>query len=262
MQLSHDVSCDIAVCPRDCQVGCDPSKGTCIDGWHPWGSCTKSCRDTLGANVAGTRTRSRDITRPPSHDHFQCATQTDVEPCNNHECQIPCVLGDWGAWEACTLHSSCPVGSVRRQRPVTTQPQYGADESCLSQLTQTKKWTLVPQYQTDCANLKAFVQEGQWSACDKNCKSGHQYRYVVRAMCSDQAVLKVHMKFRQGRLCNVQTACPAGKPEFVTPQPSIPALAASSIFDASLDEELSWKTLGTEEARFHGLGSGHWQVQV
>ena len=102
--------------------------------------------------------------------------------------------------------------------------------------SETTGWQMVPQYSTACAGILGLRQTDQWSKCDKNCKSGHQYRYVVKAMCSKTSVMKVHFKFRQGRFCNTRDTCVdelTGDtlPEFVSPKPRIPALSRKSVFN-------------------------------
>merc|ERR1712072_566241 len=260
--LNQSTPCDEGICHRDCELGCVNTTGDCTsDGWHTWGSCSLSCRDTLGDDQAGMRMRTRDLLKPHSHpDQYLCDPVNETEPCNDHECEITCIVSEWGSWEPCSYHATdCPAGSVRRTRSVTRQPQYGASEECLatSYLQETQKWTSLPS--ADCESPKQVT--GQWSSCDKHCNSGHQYRYVVHSMCSEQSVLKIHMKFRQGKSCSTQT-CSDGQTELKAETPEIPDVT-SDVFPASnLDEELGkWQKLSTQEALANGLEPDMWHVQ-
>ena len=44
---------------------------------------------------------------------------------------------------------------------------------------------------------------GKWSSCTRTCGSGYRYRYREQIACSRKAVIKYHLKFRQGERCNV-----------------------------------------------------------
>merc|ERR1719473_1589690 len=239
--------CDEGSCPVNCDVGCDPAKGSCPDGngtgkWHGWSTCKNDSGSVVTCG-GGRKTRTRDIL---SAGHTGvCARTEQVVPCAAKKCPIQCQLANWKDWNA------AKGSNVRRVRKILTHPKWGGQpcaklcakdartETCVCSgdtCSETTGWQMVPQYSTACAGILGLRQTGQWSKCDKNCKSGHQYRYVVKAMCSKTSVMKVHFKFRQGRFCNTRDTCVdelTGDtlPEFVSPKPRIPALSRKSVFN-------------------------------
>jgi hypothetical protein len=72
---------------EDCGVG----------EWVNWGSCSQTCG-------GGTQTRTRHIITPPSYGGAPCPETQQIVPCNTQPCEVPCVVGEWVNWGACSLH--------------------------------------------------------------------------------------------------------------------------------------------------------------
>ena len=146
--LAETRSCNSHHCPVDCV----------IRGFGQWNSCSKSCGN-------GFQRRSRPNVQP-KFGGKACPHKVETRRCNAHSCAIPCVVGAWNAWTACT--KSCGTGSQTRSRSLR-QPENGGkkcphrnearscnDHACAA----------------DC-NIGTW---GAWNSCSKSCGTGYQKR--------------------------------------------------------------------------------------
>jgi len=91
--------CNLQHCPVDCEVGV----------WSEWTACTAGCG-------GGVRSRIRQKKVPPKYDGEDCPETEQTVPCNVGRCNSDCVLGEWGAWTACS--KACDTGHRERRRGV------------------------------------------------------------------------------------------------------------------------------------------------
>jgi hypothetical protein len=218
-------------CPIHCEVG----------SWSSWDTCTMSCG-------SGTQGRYRDVEVDADHGGFSCPDTEDSQPCNTHACPIDCEVSEWGTWAA----YENGLNEVIRHRTITVDPEHGGDEC--PDLDETRDWQQVPEADREWQPCTEGMVFGQWSGCTKNCGSGYRYRYREHAICSNQAVVKMHMMYRQGERCNAH-ACADPADEDVTNEITIPAVENSMFLDEQLNG--SWETVADLHAA--QLPQGHWQ---
>ena len=175
--LTESAVCDDI--PHKCPVDC------IMSSWSSWETCTKSC------GGGGQRKRFRQATVQPVGTGAACGATIETDStCGDSACPVDCVQGEWGSWKPAEGYKDKLV----RSRIVSRQPA-GGGKACHSN-EQQKRFSEI---------CKDKVVYGQWTDCTKTCGSGHRYRYRTHFMCSKQAVLKYHMRFRQGERCNTQT---------------------------------------------------------
>mmetsp|Transcript_30119 Transcript_30119/g.66243 ORF Transcript_30119/g.66243 Transcript_30119/m.66243 type:complete len:1002 (-) Transcript_30119:54-3059(-) len=87
--------------------------------------------------------------------------------CNDHECPVNCVLGDWEGWSACT--KSCDGGLKRRVRSVGTYPQWGGAECDATKQEETCN-------ALSCDRPCTLNDWGPWRQCTRACEGGIKWR--------------------------------------------------------------------------------------
>jgi hypothetical protein len=145
--------CHTFSCPIDCVVS----------AWEAWSSCSTTCG-------GGTRSHSRDITGTHAFGGVECpaaADLTESEPCETQPCPVDCVMGDWSAYDSCTL--TCGTGSNTRTRTVETYPQHGGATCGDEEHVSNCNTMACP---TDCVE----AAWSSWSACDASCGTGYEDR--------------------------------------------------------------------------------------
>jgi len=148
--LSESRPCQNAGCPVDC----------ILSEWSNWSACDKLCG-------TGQQTRDRFIIQHAENGGAQCGNLQDIRNCNEQSCPINCVVSDWGDWSKCD--KDCGGGWSRRERTITTEPQYGGD-TCPS-LTEDKPCN------TQACPVDCVVSDwSNWSECDKECGGGNSIR--------------------------------------------------------------------------------------
>ena len=144
-------SCEPKACPVDCKVG----------AWSAWTPCSLSCG-------AGSTTRFRDVAVPAKFGGAcPVGDLKEARGCQLAECPVPCVVGAWGAWSACT--KTCGGGSQARTRTVSQHAAHGgqacpvlvASQFCVSQ---------------PCPSDCVVGNFSPWDACSASCDPGTTHR--------------------------------------------------------------------------------------
>jgi hypothetical protein len=149
--LSEDRACNVFECPVD---------GHYPQGWGEWSECSLTCG-------SGTKTRTRLCTEPTNGGAPCEEPRSESQPCNQFECPVDCVVGNFGSWSTCT--KSCETGSQTRTRSVTTPAAYGG-VAC-EHLSESQNCN------TQCCPVDCFVQAwGAWGQCTHSCGTGTQTR--------------------------------------------------------------------------------------
>jgi len=128
-------SCSEDACPVDCV----------LNDWSGWSGCSADCG-------GGVRSKTRAVINPPEHGGESCGETTKTESCNVQACDVPCVLSDWTAWEACS--KACDGGSTIRVKNVV-DPPIGQGE-CPAQRTK-ERLQRKPCHTQPCANSTVHV---------------------------------------------------------------------------------------------------------
>jgi hypothetical protein len=149
-EMHNSRSCMEGVCPVDCEVG----------DWSGWSPCTVTCG-------TGRELRTRMMLRAAANHGRKCPPLSNHRSCKKEECKLPCVMGPWSDWDACTL--TCSTGKFKgqrlRSRPVVRDAVHGG-AACL-----TQNETMVCndfECPTDCRQ-KAWQP---WQPCDRTCGGG------------------------------------------------------------------------------------------
>lgn len=145
---SQFVDCNLGECPVDCQYA----------DWDQWGGCSKSCG-------GGIRKRFRSVAVQSVGDGKTCAqvgSNVEQTSCGQNNCPVDCVMNDWSLWDLCDV--TCGVGLTKRSRTVKVSASYGGLE-CGS-LAENKTCD-----NGDCPVDCALSEWGEWSPCDRSCKT-------------------------------------------------------------------------------------------
>jgi len=206
---------------RDCNVYNPCPKHCTVSKWGDWGACTASCGE-------GSQRRARTITAHANHGGYSCPNLEKTRVCNTAPCPINCVLSDWGSWKPFIRGGA----KVRRMRQIVRAPKFGGVEC-----EHRKEYK---EYTKDAQMCNTNTYYGKWSECTKQCGSGVRYRFREHVICSKSAVVKYHMKFRQGERCNTQNCedGSSGKVSSVIIPEVSGALFPQTAQAATLDEEL------------------------
>merc|ERR1719498_1768689 len=191
--LSDERDCNEHACPKDCVVG----------AWSDWSSCTLSCG-------TGSQTRPR-VNTAPEHGGKACPSSRAQRACNDHECPVDCVYGDWSTWSSCS--KSCGTGTQTRIRGMV-RPFYGgaacvdsADQLSTSDST-GNAFTEVAQRNCNAHECPVDCVVGAWGAfgeCSLSCASGSQTR--TRSITQPQSGGKACPQASHVQTCNA-LACP------------------------------------------------------
>ena len=194
-----------------------------VSGWGGWAACSKTCG-------GGKQTHTRKVTQHAAHGGYTCPPLQESRECNLQLCPVDCVPSSWSPWE----NFQGGGGLVTRSRTVVSPASHGG-RSC-APLAERKVWHKV----LDCKKVDVY---GMWSKCSRECGGGHRYRYRRHVMCSSRAVVKLHMDFRQGALCNTRPCddghVPPDRNVQVPPAPAIDSSSAVQISPTQLSEELA-----------------------
>lgn len=170
-------TCHEVPCPVHCSV----------TDWSSWTQCTKSC-DT------GEQKRTRHVLSHPDHGGYSCPELEQVQWCNQDFCPQDCVVSKWSTW-----NSFVGGGALVKRTRYTRQHNLNGGVEC-PDLVQTRKWHDVNE-ENQCTPHDEF---GDWSECTKRCNHGMRYRERRHILCSHSAVVKLHLRFRQGVPCNIR----------------------------------------------------------
>lgn len=112
-------SCPDTVQTRQCNIGpCavgTPVQNCTASSWESWSECSEACG-------GGVMHRKRDIVTPATPGGTQCTT-LESRACNTPRCPVPCAVGPWSEYGACS--AQCSGGERVRTRPVTVAPLHG-----------------------------------------------------------------------------------------------------------------------------------------
>jgi len=95
-------ACNLHPCPIDCVMG----------DWSEYSACSKDCG-------GGVMQRSRIAITEAEHGGEECGEAIDPVQCNVEACDIPCELGMWSDWGACS--KGCDTGYKTRFRDVVKE---------------------------------------------------------------------------------------------------------------------------------------------
>lgn len=178
-------SCTLGPCPVHCVVS----------AFGDWDSCDVTCG-------GGTTRRTRRIIQNRAHKGDKCLDLVDTVSCNTQGCPVDCSVGTWSKWAPeyqATIAGDSMNGRLIRRRDVLIKVSNGG-----------RQCPPVVEHKNHngktCTEHDAF---GKWSGCTKACGIGYQYRYKEHITCATEAVVKYHMRMRQGRHCH-NKACAAG----------------------------------------------------
>ncbi len=91
-----------------------------VSEWSTASPCSAQCD-------GGVASSYRTITTFPALSGAACPSLIRTTACNTHACNVDCVVGPWGEWEACT--KSCGRGFRLRRRSVVVSAR-GNGASC------------------------------------------------------------------------------------------------------------------------------------
>jgi len=157
--LSQYVDCNTQACPIDCVMS----------GWEDDGACSLTCG-------GGLMPQRREVETQPAFGGVACPVDdasgavhvTKTRDCEEHDCPIDCVWGDWGAWGTCSL--TCGNGEKTATRSHAVEAQHGG-AACSG--SETKATHCNP----NACPIDCVV--GEWTAwgdCSTSCADGTQDR--------------------------------------------------------------------------------------
>lgn len=154
--------CQQAVCPVDCE----------FSDWHDWGGCSKTC------GGGGKEERTRAVMTPASGGGKPCeGDQTNMRDCGNISCPEDCTVGDWSAWDLCSV--SCGTGTTTRKRSVTKQQAFGG--AACPNLTETHSCNPGDFCPVDCV----WSDWADWQSCAASCGETTQKRIRTQKVKSN-----------------------------------------------------------------------------
>lgn len=173
MHREETRECDEGPCPVNCRVSL----------WGHWSSCTASCG-------SGSQSRSRTVQVLHDKHGAKCPALIGTRDCNENLCPVNCMVGDWGPWIAGPVDYQGHAQMVQN-REIIVRPWAGGTACPIVQ--RKKSWV------SHClATKKTHEEYGKWSECDSTHK---KYRFRVQVKCVHNAVIRMHMKYRQTLSC-------------------------------------------------------------
>eukprot|EP00042_Codosiga_hollandica_P025404 m.113192 g.113192 ORF g.113192 m.113192 type:complete len:297 (+) comp51861_c0_seq13:266-1156(+) len=121
--------CQYEYYSRDCYLGDCPVNCT-LSSWSAFGACVGDCG--FGVQFRD-RLLFKDVNSRVPCESFQNLPLVESQPCAVPGCPIDCVVGDWGAFQDCSV--SCGSGSQTRSRTVRVTAENGG-LACPSPLTE------------------------------------------------------------------------------------------------------------------------------
>jgi len=136
--------------PKDCQ----------LSDWSEWSKCSSECG-------GGEQVRTRTLIALPINGGAECGPLIERKACNTQSCLVDCKVSNWNEWSSCT--ASCGGGKQTRSRTILVASSGGGKECPVLSETQDCNIGKCP---IDCK----VGEWSAWSACDKECGGGTQFR--------------------------------------------------------------------------------------
>lgn len=119
------------------------------------------------------------------------------------------MVADWGKWIAGPTNWKGHAQMIQ-SREIIVQPWAGGKKCPI--VVRKKSWV------SHCLSSKKQHEEfGKWSECDS---TNQKYRFRVKVKCVHNAVIRMHMKYRQTAKCSVGEA--AGTVQEITTDDEAP----------------------------------------
>jgi len=172
--------CNMGSCPVNCRVSL----------WGHYGACSATCG-------TGLKTRTRKVVVLHDTKGAKCPPLKMTHECNTNLCAVDCIVGKWSEWKAGETNYEGHAVLIKT-REIIVQPWAGGK--------QCPKTKMKRSWVSHCNSIKKqHEQYGKWSECDS---TGHKYRYRIQVKCVHNAVMRMHMKFRETQACTSQVASP------------------------------------------------------
>ncbi|CAJ1341966.1 unnamed protein product [Effrenium voratum] len=187
-KLNETKSCDVGICPVDCQW----------TTWEPWTTCSRSCN-------GGSYTRKRYEKVASAHGGKACVGAADEDGvCNVEGCPVDCKWVPWSDWAGCS--ASCGSGTRTQSRVVEVAPQWGGLEC------ETDEGGPANEKSEGC-NEHPCPVDCQWSSwnkfssCSKSCDGGTMSRTRVKSPAESNGGRPCTGDGDDSSFCNTQ-GCP------------------------------------------------------
>ncbi|XP_059161145.1 protocadherin Fat 4-like [Physella acuta] len=172
--------CNRVCCPKNCVY----------TQWTTWGSCRCADSDCDAPGWWSVCFRWRDMINASACGGY-CDFITYEYQCGNPCCYKDCVMGSWGAWEACDAR--CESDGLKvRNRLVIQEPDCGGKRCDYESETTTCKGPCCPQ---DCV----LGTWSDWSDCSTICGTGvkTRTRYIKYPVCGGANCTELNDKQNQ-----------------------------------------------------------------
>jgi hypothetical protein len=170
---SQTRECDAGPCPVNCRVSL----------WGHYGPCSASCG-------TGSKTRTRTVQVLHDPNGAKCPALKDIQECNTNLCPVNCMVGNWSKWQVGPTNWQGHAQMIQT-REIIVRPWAGGKKCPI--VFRKKSWV------SHClATSQQHEEYGKWSECDSTSK---KYRFRVHVKCVHNAVIRMHMKYRQTAQC-------------------------------------------------------------